>query len=192
MKNYYEILEVNKKASIDVIEKAYKVLIDKYKPEKYQGEERTYAEKKKNDLNEAYHVLTDYFLREQYDLELEKEENTKYNVKNSKNSINNNQKQNKKKTYERQNIKRVKEKSKNEKNKTKETEIGTFKSLFALIKEVFEPFKIKDINIKKVQKIDKTTWISVGLTILILLLIGGILWAIPFTRPWLKGFLFIK
>ena len=38
MKNYYEILEVNKKASKEVIEKAYKVLVKKYHPDLYTGQ----------------------------------------------------------------------------------------------------------------------------------------------------------
>ena len=35
MRNYYEILEVNSKASKEVIEKAYKVLVRKYHPDLY-------------------------------------------------------------------------------------------------------------------------------------------------------------
>ena len=46
MKNYYEILEVNKKASKEVIEKAYKVLVKKYHPDLYSGQKKEYAEKK--------------------------------------------------------------------------------------------------------------------------------------------------
>lgn len=33
MKNYYEILQVNEKASQEIIEKAYKVLAKKYHPD---------------------------------------------------------------------------------------------------------------------------------------------------------------
>ena len=73
MKNYYDLLEVTPKASTEVIEKAYKVLVKKYHPDLYQGEERIYAEGKIKELNEAYKVLSSSFLREQYDLELEKE-----------------------------------------------------------------------------------------------------------------------
>ena len=73
MKNYYEILEVNPKASKEVIEKAYRVLIRKYHPDLYSGEKQQYAEKRTKEINEAYHVLSDDFLREQYDRELEKQ-----------------------------------------------------------------------------------------------------------------------
>ena len=80
MKNYYELLEVNPRASREIIEKAYKILAKKCHPDLYVGEERIYAEKKLRDLNEAYHVLSDDFLREQYDIELEKEINARNRV----------------------------------------------------------------------------------------------------------------
>ncbi len=96
MKNYYEILEVNKKASKEVIEKAYKVLVKKYHPDLYTGQKKNYAEEKIKEINEAYSVLTDEFMKEQYDAELEKQEQEdlykKYNQKqneNTKRNINN-------------------------------------------------------------------------------------------------------
>ena len=75
MKNYYELLEVNPKASKEIIEKAYKVLIKQCHPDGYIGEEKVFAEEKTRELNEAYHILSDDFLRSQYDLELQKQEN---------------------------------------------------------------------------------------------------------------------
>ncbi len=77
MKNYYEILEVNEKASDEVIEKAYKVLVKRYHPD-LNASNKQYAERKIKEINEAYDILTDKFLRNQYDLELEKEKNKKY------------------------------------------------------------------------------------------------------------------
>lgn len=186
MKNYYEILEVNKKASIDVIEKAYKVLIDKYELEKYQGEERTYAEKKKNDLNEAYHVLTDYFLREQYDLELGKEESVKYNMKNLNNNVYNSQTKHINTNDNRQNKKNIK------KENIKKPKVGSFGAIIALLKEIFGFWHKKSISTKSEKKFDKTTWIAIGLTIVIVILIGVILWFIPFTKPWIKELLFLQ
>ena len=90
MKNYYEILEVNKKASKEVIEKAYKVLVKKYHPDLYSGQKKNYAEEKIKEINEAYSVLTDEFMKEQYDAELEKQEQEdlykKYNQKQNENT----------------------------------------------------------------------------------------------------------
>ena len=95
MKNYYEILEVNPKASKEIIEKAYKVLIKKYHPDLYKGESRIYAEEQTRQINEAYKILSDEFLREQYDKEIEKENmfNRQYNSNyNNLNNINKNTK----------------------------------------------------------------------------------------------------
>lgn len=71
MKNYYEILEVDKNASQEVIEKAYKVLAKKYHPDLQQGEkQREYAEKLKI-INEAYDVLSNNLKRQQYNEKLQ-------------------------------------------------------------------------------------------------------------------------
>lgn len=74
MKNYYEILEVDKNASQEVIEKAYKALAKKYHPDLQQGaQKQEYAEKMKI-INEAYDVLSDSFKREQYNQKLQNEQ----------------------------------------------------------------------------------------------------------------------
>ena len=73
MKNYYEILEVEKNASQEVIEKAYKTLAKKYHPDLQQGDKKyEYAEKLKM-INQAYDVLSDSFKREEYNKELQYE-----------------------------------------------------------------------------------------------------------------------
>ena len=46
MKNYYEILEVDQKASKEVIEKAYKVLAKKYHPDLQEEKNKKRAEEK--------------------------------------------------------------------------------------------------------------------------------------------------
>lgn len=77
MKNYYEILEVNPRASKEVIEKAYKVLAKKYHPDLYTGEKQQYAERKIKEINAAYNILSDEFLREQYDNQMRNQEQSK-------------------------------------------------------------------------------------------------------------------
>ena len=68
MKNYYEILEVNPKASFEIIEKAYHTLVKKYHPDMQENEiEKMRSEQILKDLNEAYYVLSNVSLREQYD-----------------------------------------------------------------------------------------------------------------------------
>ena len=74
MNNYYEILEVSKNASKEIIEKAYKVLAKKYHPDLQQDEnKKQIAEQKMKLINEAYEVLSDDEKRKNYDLELEEQ-----------------------------------------------------------------------------------------------------------------------
>lgn len=84
MKNYYEILEINEKASQEVIEKVYKVLVKKYHPDLQEnsGEKAKYEEKIK-EINEAYEILSDEIKRKEYDarLELEKQKQESYSRK---------------------------------------------------------------------------------------------------------------
>ena len=46
MKNYYEILEVDKKASSEVIDKAYRTLVKKYHPDLQENEKQKEYEEK--------------------------------------------------------------------------------------------------------------------------------------------------
>lgn len=72
-KNYYEILEVDPKASNEIIEKAYKTLVKKYHPDlQNSGQQKEFEEKMKL-INEAYSVLSDDFKRSTYDSQLQSE-----------------------------------------------------------------------------------------------------------------------
>lgn len=73
MKNYYEILEVDKEASAEVIEKAYKVLAKKYHPDLQQGASKIESAEKMKIINQAYDVLSDNEKRQEYDKKLEYE-----------------------------------------------------------------------------------------------------------------------
>ena len=68
MDNLYDILEVSRKASKEIIEKAYKTLAKKYHPD-------VQSEEKMKQLNEAYSILSDDIKRAEYDAKLEQEEN---------------------------------------------------------------------------------------------------------------------
>lgn len=65
MKNYYEILGVDKKASQDEIKKAFRKLARKYHPDLNPGDKN--SEQKFKELNEAYTVLGDEKKRAEYD-----------------------------------------------------------------------------------------------------------------------------
>ena len=67
MKNYYEILEVDKNASDEIIKVAYKSLVKKFHPDLKSGEERNIAEQKIKEINEAYDILSDPYQRHEYD-----------------------------------------------------------------------------------------------------------------------------
>jgi DnaJ-domain-containing protein 1 len=65
--DYYEILEVHPKASIEVIEKAYLVLAKKYHPDTAQNMGLDEAEEMMKRINEAHEVLSNPILRADYD-----------------------------------------------------------------------------------------------------------------------------
>lgn len=73
MKNYYEILEVNNKASLDTIKKVFKMQIKQYHPDIVSQENKEIAEEKVKELNEAFDVLSDEEKRKEYDKLLENE-----------------------------------------------------------------------------------------------------------------------
>ncbi|MBR2784872.1 MAG: DnaJ domain-containing protein [Clostridia bacterium] len=74
MKNYYDILEVSRKASKDTINKVFKMHMKANHPDLFQGEEKTKAEEKSKELTEAYNILSDDASRARYDEELDAEE----------------------------------------------------------------------------------------------------------------------
>ena len=65
-KSYYDILELQNDASIDMIKKAYKKLAQKWHPDKNPNN-KDEAEKKFKEIGEAYEVLSNDEKRKQYD-----------------------------------------------------------------------------------------------------------------------------
>lgn len=185
MKNYYEILEVNESASQEIIEKAYKILIKKYHPDLYSGEERFFAEQKVRDLNEAYKILSDSFLREQYNNELENEKMIKYNRNFISNSNKNqdfyNSNLDDKKVN--QNKSEIKSGLMNNLKINQNSQVGTMGSTIDLVKEIFK-IKPKKISFKDM---DKTDLKALYLTIAIVIVLGIILWFIPFTNGFVRS-----
>ena len=178
MKKYYEILEVNPKASIEIIEKAYKVLARKYHPDLYEGEKKIYAEKKMRDINEAYKILSDDFLREQYDSELERE-NLDGNEYKKTNNYNITKKIKRQKSQEIGDSDGINTRS----------DIGTYRGIFGITKEIYKN-RPKLKNIKDLQKED---YLAAGITAVIMIIILVILWFIPFTNSFIKDMLpFLK
>lgn len=65
IKNYYKILEVSRYASDEVIKASYRAMAKKFHPDHYYGD-KTYAERKMEEINEAYEVLGDPVKRKEY------------------------------------------------------------------------------------------------------------------------------
>jgi len=173
MKKYYEILEVNPKASIEVIEKAYKVLVKKYHPDAYEGEGKIYAEQRLRDINEAYKILSDEFLREQYDAELQKETTFNYIYKDDN------------KTKQNRKIRRSDKYAEEEKEIKIKSDLGTYKGVMNVAKMVFKNKpKLKDIR-----ELKKEDYIAMGLTAVIAIIVGVILWFIPATNGFIRDML---
>ena len=199
MKNYYEILEVNKKASKEVIEKAYKVLVKKYHPDLYTGQKKNYAEEKVKEINEAYSVLTDEFMKEQYDSELEKQEQAelykKYNQKQSDNTLNDNVQSNINNINSTSSNKKENKNYKSQQNKKevddfnermKKHKVGSFSGIVELCKELYKNKPKRD----EMKEITKKDIVALILTIIIVILILVALWYIPFTNGWIRQLLF--
>lgn len=64
-KDFYEVLGVGEKASVDEIKKAFRRLAMKYHPDRNPGDKL--SEEKFKEINEAYSVLSDQQKRNQYD-----------------------------------------------------------------------------------------------------------------------------
>lgn len=169
MKNYYDILEVNRFASKEVIDKAYRALVVKYHPDKQEGKAKIYCESKIKEINEAYEVLSNEFLREQYDIELEKEEISRYHE-----------------TFSNQQLEQEKflKKQKQVIDADRTYRIGTFSAVRELAREVFE-------NRPHFGGLpNKKGWIAILLTAVIIILLGIILWFIPFTNGFMRELIF--
>lgn len=103
-KNYYDILQINKNASPEIIEKAYKTLAKKYHPDLQPEKNKKPAEEILKDIIEAYEVLSNPISKADYDSNLrenyisEEDYENLYNqneiLKNELNNIYKNQKEN--------------------------------------------------------------------------------------------------
>jgi curved DNA-binding protein CbpA len=66
LKDYYNILGLNKEATASEIKSAYKSLALKYHPDRNKG--RAFAEEQFKNINEAYQTLSDKYKKDKYDL----------------------------------------------------------------------------------------------------------------------------
>lgn len=189
----YEVLEVSEKASDEVIEKAYKVLVKKYHPDLQSDSQKESAEEKMKEINKAYDVLGDSEKRKEYDakllqereLEKIKEEQKQDSYKNEEKVTRNVNKnvgndnffyEQKRKEYEqRLKEEEYKQRQKMQENLNKEYENAYYnylKSLGYKIKHKWTKENIRDFII----------------VIIIMAIIVTILWFIPPSHDWMVEF----
>ena len=181
MKNYYEILEVSNKASMEIIEKSYKVLVKKYHPDIQNPSSRYFAEEALKDINEAYSVLSDAHLRQAYDREYNKVFAPKYAEDDYKNIYR--EARAKEYNYSAQN------KEEKVQSKKAQKQIVKSKGISGIVENIITSFKnLKNADYRAKQKNEfSQKLIAIALTVLIMGTVIFILWSIPFTRSWITG-----
>ena len=70
--DFYELLEVSPRASPEIIRRAYRVLAERYHPDKHTAERKPWAEEMMKMVNVAYSTLSDDQQRRAYDTERER------------------------------------------------------------------------------------------------------------------------
>ncbi|MGE5473673.1 MAG: J domain-containing protein [Ignavibacteriales bacterium] len=66
----YDLLEVSPKASKEVIEKAYRVLVKRHHPDFHKPEDKAKEEETLKRINNAYEILSDENERKKYDAKI--------------------------------------------------------------------------------------------------------------------------
>lgn len=189
MENLYDILEVSKKASNEVIEKAYKTLAKKYHPDVQTPENKTNAEEMMKKINEAYSVLSDEQKRSEYDKKLLEQENlSNLNYQSSNNQYNNYQNGYNQNVYSQQNNTEFEdwrtEYSKLSKKEQAKVKKKIEKEANEEIKRQYQSY-FRSLGYKIKHKWTFKDFITVAIVIMVLILIFMILWVIPDTHNWM-------
>lgn len=191
--NYYDILEINKNASKEIIDKAYKTLVKKYHPDLQNNNLKLEFEEKIKKINEAYEILSSPEKRKNYDLNFKCDEvsmddynslfNENINLKNEINYLKNNYLKNSVKINNNINNKNIQYNNFQNINKN---EIN--QKINNAVKKAYYDAYIQDLKNRGYKIRYKKTmkdFIALFLTILIILFIAFILWHIPFTKNYL-------
>ena len=184
MKNYYEILQVNENASSEIIEKAYKVLVKKYHPDLQADTKiKEVTEKRLKEINEAYNVLSNEFLKEQYDVELKKEKEERLRKKYGEKDYGTE----KKNFYNTpQTTKNVTNVQKQEQSNQQNDIISTTGGMVDFIKVLYNDRPKRE----EYKEMTKKDLLAIFLTIIVVVALGIILWYIPFTNGWIRELIF--
>ena len=158
-KNYYDILEVNKNASPEIIEKAYKTLVKKYHPDLQSDSLKSEYEEKIKLINEAFETLSVPEKKSFYDLNLKSNE---ISVEDYNNLYN-----------ENLNLKKEINLLKNDNSNNNDENNNYHKNLNIVNQLIFDKTFINKIS---------KNLLALFLTIFIFISIGFILWNIPYTK----------
>ena len=179
-KSYYDWLEVSPKASQEVIEKAYKVLVKKYHPDLQDGTNQE-AENNIRKINEAYSVLSDKNKREEYDTLLVKE-HQKYTTTQNNNTNYDMQKQN-------SNNQDYPPTDKELNQEQVDYELEYQRQVENARRKAYQDAYIQDMKNRgyKIRyKKSFKDYLRIIITILAIFIIIWILWQIPFVRNWIN------
>lgn len=196
--NYYDILEVNKNASPEIIEKAYKTLVKKYHPDLQENNLKNNYEEKIKKINEAYEILSNPEKRKNYDLQLQNNEiskedynnlyNENINLKNEINYLKNNINLNN--SYQTQNAKNNIQQSQNTNYENNINQEDINQKINNAVNKAYHDAYVQDLKNRGYKiKYKKTSkdFLALILTIGVILIIGFVLWQIPFTRNYLTN-----
>lgn len=193
-KNYYDILEINKNASPEIIEKAYKTLVKKYHPDLQDNNLKFEYEEKIKEINEAYEVLSDVEKKENYDLNLK---NNEISLDDYNNLINENINLKKEINYLKNNTINENELNYNKNNYNIQNNINENiinEKINDAVNQAYYDAYIQDLKNRGYKiKYKKTfkDFLALIITILIICVVAFIIWQIPFTRNYLINLLLI-
>lgn len=181
-KNYYDWLEVNKNASNEIVEKAYKTLVKKYHPDLQEGEKKLEYEEILKHINEAYDTLSDPIKRQSYDAQIK--ENS-YAEDNYQNLYNENQQL--KNEINNLNIRNQSQEYQNKMNQEQynQNDAEYNKKMNDAINKAYYDAYIQDLKNRGYKiKYKKTfkDYLHMFIAILVVILFWIILWQIPFIR----------
>lgn len=172
METLYDILEVSPKASKEVIDKAYKVLVKRYHPDLQTSENKAKAEQMMQKINSAYDTLINDAKRAKYDEELEKKMQEENDLKQKQNDNMNSY------NYQRTNAVA---------SDIDESEIRK-KIEEKIQKEYMKQYRNHEKNIheykRKAKIYDILTFI---IFVSVIIIIFGIIWFVPAGRQWLDN-----
>ena len=191
--NYYDILEVNKNASPEIIEKAYKTLVKKYHPDLQEDNLKNIYEEKIKKINKAYDVLSNSEKRKNYDLNLN---NTIISSDDYNNLINENINLKKEINYLKNNLNDIEKNINNNYNNSNNK--NNYNSTEHMNNNSYEKHKEKiytnhnninssdsNLNINYITENWIKNFIALFITIFIVIIVGFTLWHIPITKKYL-------